>query len=65
MDFVLLGVIVGSVLILFLIRGLGFLSARTAARMAYREGMNAELTSRRDHPRVAGILKSKFKVNVA
>lgn len=54
MDFVLLGVIVGTVLILVIVRGVSLFSARTAAQNAYREGMNAELTNRTNHPRVAG-----------
>lgn len=64
MDFVLLGVIIGSILILCLVRGLALFSARTVARNVYRDGMNAELTNRTNRPRVAGPLKSKFKVNV-
>ena len=46
MDMTLLGVVIGAIIILILIRGVGFCFARTAARNAYRNGMNREVTGR-------------------
>jgi len=46
MDITLLGIVIGAIIILILIRGLGFWFARTAARNAYRNGMNREITGR-------------------
>src|SRR5271163_712972 len=60
MDLTLLGVVIGAILILILIRGLGFYSARSAATRAYRRGMNEEIT--RPYPRqrfrATGIINS-------
>ena len=44
MDTTLIGVVVGAILILFLVRGFGFFAARYNARKIYRQGMNAEIT---------------------
>jgi hypothetical protein len=58
MDLTLIGVVVGAILILFLIRGVGFYFARTAARNAYREAMNTEVRTRnlRHHHTGASVL---------
>jgi hypothetical protein len=55
MDLTLIGVVIGAILILFLIRGVGFAFARNAARTAYRNGMNAEIQRPNRRPRVSGI----------
>lgn len=47
MDMTLLGVIIGAIVIMFLVRGVGFFAARNAARNTYRNGMNAEITGQR------------------
>jgi hypothetical protein len=54
MNMTLVGVVIGAILILFLIRGVGFAFARIAARNAYRNGMNAELQQPRRGARVSG-----------
>ena len=54
MNMTLVGVVIGAILILFLIRGVGFAFARTAARNTYRNGMNAELQQPRRRARVSG-----------
>jgi hypothetical protein len=53
MDLTLIGVVIGAILILFLIRGVGFAFARNAARTAYRNGMNAEIQRPNRRPRVS------------
>jgi len=54
MDITLLGIVIGAIIILILIRGLGFWFARTAARNAYRNGMNREITGRATLRRIHG-----------
>jgi len=62
MDLTLLGVVIGAILILILIRGLGFYGARTTAARAYRQGMNAEITgSPRRRVRAPGTFSLKYR----
>jgi len=58
MDMTLLGVVIGAILILFLIRGVGFAFARSSARNAYRNGMNAEIQQPRRRVRASGAIPS-------
>lgn len=53
---VLVGCVVGAILILCLIRGVGFFAARQQARRDYRRGMNAEITNQRRHIRYHGTI---------
>jgi heme/copper-type cytochrome/quinol oxidase subunit 2 len=46
MEMTLVGVVIGAIIILILVRGVGFFFARNAARNAYRNGMNQQVTGR-------------------
>jgi mannose/fructose/N-acetylgalactosamine-specific phosphotransferase system component IID len=46
MEMTLVGVVVGAIIILILIRGVGFFFARNAARNAYQNGINQQVTGR-------------------